>query len=1233
MTATYTEFANSRAQTLANTTCFGNNTTTPNIPFYYNEVTMNVADYSSGSCYCSSNNTQSGLVLSANYPDNNAARFEQVVLTFANPVCAPVTFKIWDINQAIYSGDGSHYFTDIVDISATDASNVAISGGSIAVSSCGSNTVTTSGNTKTITGAQGCDCGSHNITISGSTVKSITIKYWNGGSTYSTNPWSQFIIITSIVANPAPTASITFLTINPGGCSASATYTLSPNGSAPNVTIATPSPLTCSTKSVTLTASSITPGVTYAWSGGGSGATKSVSAIGTYSVTATEPGGCSASTSIIVTQDTTSPNVNLSTPVPLNCSITSQTLTASSSTAGVNYAWSGGGGGTTKIVSVAGPYSVTATNSLNNCTSSASTTVVQSANPPNINISNPTPLTCILDSEILTASSSTAGVTFAWSGGTTGATKLVTSAGTYTVTATEPGGCTASSSSIVTQDTTIPNVSINAPPALTCLVSTILLQTSSSTSGATFSWNGGGTGSNKTVSSNGTYTVTATNPANGCTAAASTIVVQNISKPNVTIAPPSMLNCTITSTTLTGASTTISATFAWSGGGTGNTKTVSSAGTYSLTVTDPSNGCVDSTSTTVIKTTSPPNLNIGNALALTCTRLTQTATASSDTAGVTFAWSNGTNTASTTLSTAGPYTVTATNPANGCTVSDTIVVTQNIQIPNVNAGLDTLLNCVQNNIALEATSTTIGATFAWSNGTNTASTNISSANTYTVTATDPNNGCTASDAVIVSQNTTAPNIDAGLDQKLSCINATATLLGSSSTPTVIYSWSGPGTIINGNTISATVNQTGTYTLLATDAMNGCTASDIANVTKNVNAPTADAGLDQILNCTKLSATLTASSSSLGVSFLWSEGSTSPFITVNTPNTYSVTVTDTISGCQGVDVVIVTQNTNTPNVDAGIDTTLNCLITSILLNATSNTANANFLWSNNTSTASTTVTTPNTYSVTVTDPSNGCTASDEVVVLSKGVPILNLTSNDNPCPDAAKGFVSAFVSGGNAPYNYSWSNGAATSIITSLHGGNYVVTVTDANGCSISQSVQIAEGNNLTITNLTTLEVSLGETIQLYPIVTGGTSPLSYTWTPANYLSCSNCSSPLVNTLNNISYTLLVEDTNGCKAESKVTIQVIPDYELYIPNAFTPNGDGSNDFFEIFGNKKTWVEMNIKIFNRWGELVFESSDHNFKWNGTYKGVKLTPGVLVYEMTLTYINGYNIPLQTGSITIIR
>jgi hypothetical protein len=325
MTAAYTEFANSRANALANTTCFGNNTTLPAVPFYYNEVSMNIADYSSGSCYCSNSSAQSGLVLSANYPDNNASRYEQVVLTFANPVCAPVTFRIWDINQAIWSGDGSHYFTDIVDISATDASNAAVPAANIAITSCGSNSITTAGNTKTITGvAQGCDCGSHNISISGSTVKTITIRYRNGGATYSSDPWSQFIIITSIVATAPPTASITAaalpcgsstttltavtnatsptyswtgpggstivsptasstsvtgagtytLTINPGGCSASATYVLTPSGSTPNISIAPPATLTCANTSVTLTASSTTSGATYAWSGGGTGATK-----------------------------------------------------------------------------------------------------------------------------------------------------------------------------------------------------------------------------------------------------------------------------------------------------------------------------------------------------------------------------------------------------------------------------------------------------------------------------------------------------------------------------------------------------------------------------------------------------------------------------------------------------------------------------------------------------------------------------------------------------------------------------------------------------------------------------------------------------------------------------------------------------------------------------------------------------------------------------------------------
>jgi gliding motility-associated-like protein len=186
---------------------------------------------------------------------------------------------------------------------------------------------------------------------------------------------------------------------------------------------------------------------------------------------------------------------------------------------------------------------------------------------------------------------------------------------------------------------------------------------------------------------------------------------------------------------------------------------------------------------------------------------------------------------------------------------------------------------------------------------------------------------------------------------------------------------------------------------------------------------------------------------------------------------------------------------------------------------------------------------------------------------------------------------------------------------------------------LNQTVQIIEGDSLSITNLTSVQIPLGETIQLNPIVNGANAPLSYSWNPAVYLSCSNCSNPTVNSVNSISYGLLVVDTNGCKAESQVSITVVPDYQIYIPSAFTPNNDGTNDVFEIFGNKKLWKELSMTIFNRWGEKVFESSDSKFAWDGTFHGVLQNPQIYVYQLRITFIDGYAMPLQKGSISLIR
>jgi gliding motility-associated-like protein len=113
------------------------------------------------------------------------------------------------------------------------------------------------------------------------------------------------------------------------------------------------------------------------------------------------------------------------------------------------------------------------------------------------------------------------------------------------------------------------------------------------------------------------------------------------------------------------------------------------------------------------------------------------------------------------------------------------------------------------------------------------------------------------------------------------------------------------------------------------------------------------------------------------------------------------------------------------------------------------------------------------------------------------------------------------------------------------------------------------------------------------------------------------------------------DINGntCTASNKVNVTVIPNYDVYIPNAFTPDGNGVNDVFEMFGNKKALQYLDVKIFNRIGEKVFESNDIDFKWDGTYKGVLQQPGVYVYTINTVFIDGERKEIYKGGITLIR
>ena len=911
----------------------------------------------------------------------------------------------------------------------------------------------------------------------------------------------------------------------------SCTFTLPvtiPTTSIPDVNAGLDQTLTCSNASITLTATSSAPGATFAWTGGPNGASKTVTAAGTYTVTATDPAsGCTASDEVNISQDIATPNVDAGTDQSLSCTITSATLTATSSTPGVTFDWVGGPSGASKTVTAAGVYTVIATNPDNGCTASDIVSVSQDISTPNVNAGADQTLTCGTTSITLTATSSTAGATFEWAGGPSGASKTVTAAGTYTVVATNPAnGCTASDEVTINQDNAVPNVNAGADQTLTCTLTSITLTASSSTAGATFEWVGGPSGATKTVSAAGTYTVVATNPANGCNASDEVVVDQDIVAPGGSVVgSDETLTCTTTSITLIALSNIADATFEWVGGPSGESKTVTAAGTYTVVATNPANGCTASFTFSVGQDNTQPDVNAGADQTLTCSTTSITLTATSSTSGATFEWVGGPSGAGKTVSAAGTYTVVATNPANGCTASDEVTVSQDANLPNVNAGADQTLTCTTTSITLTATSSTAGATFEWVGGPSGATKTVSAAGTYTVIATNPANGCTASDEVVIGQDGNLPDVNAGADQSLSCTTTSITLTATSSTAGATFAWVG-----GPSGASKTVTAAGTYTVVATNPANGCTASDEVVIGQDINTPIVNAGVDQSLTCTTTSITLTATSSTAGATFAWVGGPSGASKTVTAAGTYTVVATDPANGCTASDEVVIGLNNNVPNANAGPDLTVGCGSGTVTLQGSSTTAGVDFSWTASNGghivsgggSASPLVDEAGTYTVVVTNPTNGCTASDFMIVTETQLPNCNISGNETICQGQSTNLC---VGGGYA--SYQWSTGATTSCISVSQAGTYTVTVTNSDGCtsSCSKTVTVTGSTNCLISG--NLNICQGQTTQL--CAPAGYS--SYLWSNGATTQCIT-----VNCSGNYSVTV----SNGsCTSSCSVCVTVRP----------------------------------------------------------------------------------------------
>lgn len=215
-------------------------------------------------------------------------------------------------------------------------------------------------------------------------------------------------------------------------------------------------------------------------------------------------------------------------------------------------------------------------------------------------------------------------------------------------------------------------------------------------------------------------------------------------------------------------------------------------------------------------------------------------------------------------------------------------------------------------------------------------------------------------------------------------------------------------------------------------------------------------------------------------------------------------------------------------------------------------------------------------------------------------------------------------------SYQWSNGSTSANTVVTQPGQYYVVVTDANGCRDTS-------NYITVSSIVPPNLNVypdtliiyGDSVTLYTDVNlNSLSVDSFTWNPFTTISCIDCPNPVVTPLNDQYYSLLLY-TDGCVVSDSALIRVILPNNFYIPNAFTPNGDGNNDDFYVLSQSGVKVVL-FQVFNRTGEKMH---DGTYPWNGTYKGKPAPPGVYVYLFKLGLFGEDQAIFRKGSVTVIR
>nr|MBK9653592.1 T9SS type A sorting domain-containing protein [Bacteroidota bacterium] len=872
-----------------------------------------------------------------------------------------------------------------------------------------------------------------------------------------TNPTADSAVFAGLAAG-----TYTIIVTDAGDCTAETDVTVNePSAIASNTTHVNVSCNGGSNGVATVYAIGGTPGYTYQWSNGTSVVSTNQQATGlpagTYTVTVTDANGCINTGSTTIAQP-----AGLSiTPTQVNVSCNGQgtgsaTATVTGGTAPYNYLWNNGQQSSTATGLMAGTYTVTVTD-FKGCTNTQSYSITSGVNI----IVNPsqTPILCNGGTSVLTVNPTggTGTYTYSWSQAPLNTTNTATvNAGVYYVTVTDGAGCSITYCFVVAQ-----------PNPVACAISSTGVSCNGTANGSatanviggtlpySYSWNDANSQATQTAIGlgAGTYTVLVTD-SNGCTSQCSITITEpqalSVGTSNTNV---SCQNPTGTAVAIVGGGTA-PYTYLWSNGASTSAITGLLPGTYTVTVND-SKGCGPVTAQATILAP----------VAVTCSA-TSTMTSCNGyhnaTATVTPGGGNGvysviwnTTPAQTTLTatgmSAGTYSVVVLDGL-GCSSTCTVVVQEpaplvySYNINNTCAGSNGGTSTIN---AMGGTMYTNGNpyTYLWNNGQTTQTATGLGSGTYYVTVTD-SLGCAIQAVIIMPQAQSMTCNTFCTPTACGQATGTATVNVFGGTMPYTYQWS------NGNTNVINTGLTaGTYTVLVTDAQ-GCTTMCIANVGQPANIQYTLAVVNPACNGGTGSVTITNLNGGMSpYSYLWNNGSTALSVS-GLAGTYTVTVTD-INSCSITMTATIVQplilNVTTSAVNVTCNGYTNGSAAAVVSGGT---APFNYLWNTGGNLSYMNNLAAGTYTVTVTD-ANGCIATAQSVIAQPlAMDTVSTSSIASTC-GLCNGSGSLIITGGTAPYSYLWSNGATSDNATGLCAGNNFVTVTDANGCTISVCVKVS----------------------------------------------------------------------------------------------------------------------------------------------------------------------------------